>query len=411
MKKINILLISLLVGMGFYSCQKDEIVTINPAAEKGNLTFVLNKTQYDNFTFVLDEANNGLNMDELTTQQPDYGFTAAVTYYIQASFNQNMKDSVELNSSVQGEKVAINVKDMNKAMLQLYKGTMPNPTVTKDVYVRLRAVVSDATATPLISAKTVKSAFSNAIKLNIKPYFMEDLVSYEKAKKLKLWYLIGYSGWNIDMASLGTSTFPFSVVEGNKYDSEGNGTYKYSGYFEASKSFKVVGDLSPNDPSGWSGIPQWGNDGGEGINKPVMGANPSNFKVPTDGYYVITLNSILKTLTIEADKNTHNLYANMGLVGEMTSWGTNPDIAMTAYQATNNHAWHTTYTFAAKSQCKFRFDSKWDTNWGTPAANDGDPLYSYTGVGKPGGKNMVQEPGTYVVLFNDIDGGYYFIKK
>ena len=198
--------------MGFYSCQKDEIVTINPAAEKGTLTFVLNKTQYDNFTFVLDDANDGLDMDAVTTQQPDYGFTAAVTYYIQASFNQNMKDSVELLSSVKGERVAINVKDMNKAMLQLYKGTMPKPTVARDVYVRLRAVVSDATPTPLTTVKTVKSLYSNAIKLNVKPYFMQDLVPYYQAKKLMPYYIVGYNCCDNCIAVLGSNLTPLSVV-------------------------------------------------------------------------------------------------------------------------------------------------------------------------------------------------------
>lgn len=406
MKKLNIILISLFVALGFYSCQTDEIIKINPAAEDGTLPFVLNNSQYSNFTFVLDEANNSSDMDALTAQQPDYGFTAAVTYYIQASFTQDMKDSVELASSVQGEKVAINVKDMNKAMLALYKGTMPNPTVAKDVYVRLRGVVSSSTATPLISTPTVKSLYSNAVKINVKPYFMEDLVSYDKAKKLLPYYIIGYIGWNNDADHLGSELVPLGVVEGSKYNSDGQGTYVYTGYFEASKSFKLIRDVGS-----WN--EQWGNKGGEGItnpiNKAIAGEEPSNFKVPADGFYTITLNSITNVCTIEANTITPTAYSSMGLIGAMTGWGS--DVVMSAYQTTNNHVWYTTYTFASESQCKIRANGGWDVNWGTPSSIEPDPAYSFVGLGKQGGKNMVQAAGTYTVIFNDITGCYYFIKK
>lgn len=406
MKKLNIILIGLFVALGFYSCQTDEIVKINPAAEEGTLPFVLNNSQYGNYTYVLEEANNSLSMDALTAQQPDYGFTAAVTYYIQASFTQDMKDYVELASSVQGEKVAINVKDMNKAMLALYKGTMPNPTVAKDVYMRLRGVISSATATPLTTTPIVKSLYSNAVKINVKPYFMEDLVSYDKAKKLLPYYIIGYIGWNNDADHLGSELVPLGVVEGSKYNSDGQGTYVYTGYFEASKSFKLIRDVG-------SWVEQWGNKGGEGINNPISkaiaGEEPSNFKVPADGYYTITLNSITNVCTIEKNPITPTSYTTIGLIGAMTGWGS--DITLAAYQTVNNHVWYTTYTFTADSQCKLRANAGWDVNWGTPSSIEPDPAYSKVGLGKQGGKNMIQTAGTYVVIFNDITGCYYFIKK
>lgn len=46
---------------------------------------------------------------------------------------------------------------MNKAMIALHGGILPDPVVTKDVYVRLKAVVSEATNSPLNdSVATVK---------------------------------------------------------------------------------------------------------------------------------------------------------------------------------------------------------------------------------------------------------------
>lgn len=407
MKKINILLISLMVGMGFYSCQKDEMVTINPAAEKGDLTFVLNKTQYDNFTFMLDEGNDGFDMDALTTQQPDYGFTAAVTYYIQASFNQNMKDSVELTSSVKGEKVAINVKDMNKAMLQLYKGNMPKPTVARDVYVRLRAVVSDATPTPLTPVKTVKSLYSNAIKLSIKPYFMQDLVAYYQAKKIMPYYIVGYNGWDNSVGGLGSNLIPLSVVEGNKYDPDGKGTYVYTGYFEASKEFKLIRDIGKSEE-------QWGNKGAAGINAPInksiAGEEPKNFQVPTDGYYTITLNSITNVLTIEPNTTNPKIYTSMGIIGEFNSWG--GDDALTPYQATKNHVWYKEKTFTGQGNYLFRAEGNWDLKFGAPTDIKGDPIYQKAGLAKVGkGSDILETAGTYILIINDVDGCYYAIKK
>ena len=45
---------------------------------------------------------------------------------------------------------------------------------------------------------------------------MEDLTSYDKAKKLVFWYLIGLGDkkWTNDLSGLGVSIVPLSVVKG-----------------------------------------------------------------------------------------------------------------------------------------------------------------------------------------------------
>lgn len=405
MKKLNILYLGLALMIGMVSCQEDPIVTINPKAETGDMSFVLNQTKYPNYTYVLEEANNDQSMDALTCQQPDYGFTAAVNYTIQASFNENMRDSIELPSSVQGEKVNINVKEMNRVILQLYKGTMPKPSVAKTVYFRLKAVISTATPTPLDTIPTVKPLFSNVIGLNILPYYMQDLVPYYQAKKLVFWYVVGLGdgAWNNSVAGIGPSLMPMSVVAGNKYDSDGNGTFVYTGYIQASQGFKLI-----KTPGSWGD--QWGNGGGNGINNPVMNDGGSgNFQVPSDGYYTVTLNTIKNTVTIEKINISPTQYSTIGLIGAMTSWGT--DVVMQPFQSTNNHAWYVVYNFASDSQCKFRANSDWGTNWGTPSADDGDPIYSLVGIGVQGGKNMIETAGNYIIVLNDLDGTYQFIQK
>ncbi|MDD3787581.1 MAG: SusE domain-containing protein [Petrimonas sp.] len=405
MKKLNILLFGLFLLAAFSACQKDEMLTINPLAESGDLTFHLNQTRYTNYTYILEEANNDLSMDALTCDQPDYGFTAAVTYYIQASFTEDMAEYSELATSIQGETVAINTKDMNKAMLALYQGTMPNPTVAKDVYVRLKAIVSTATPTPLDSVPIVKPVYSNVVKLNILPYFMEDLVSYDNAKKIIPWYVIGLGdgAWKNEVAGLGVSVFPMSVAPGNWFDSEGNGKFIFTSYIKADQGFKLIRDLGSWDA-------QWGNGGGDGINNPVFKDGGSgNFKVPESGYYNVILNSVTNEVKIEKVEITPTAYTKMGLIGAMTDWAS--DVEMAPFQADNNHLWYVEYKFGTDSQCKFRANGGWDVNWGTPSANDGDPLYSIFGLGVQGGKNMIETAGTYMVMFNDIDGFYYFYKK
>ena len=407
MKKINIILVGLLFMVGFNACQEDELVTINPLAETGELTFKLNQPKYADYIYALEEDNNEKNMDTLTCDQPDYGFTAAVTYHVQASFSEDMTDNVQLATPVNGEKVPVNIKDMNKAILALYKGQMPNPPTVINVYVRLKAIVSTATPTPLDSIPIVKPAYSNVIKLKILPYFMEDLTSYDKAKKLVFWYLIGLGDkkWTNDLSGLGVSIVPLSVVEGNKYDSEGNGIFTYTGYFNTNDEFKIIRDLGS-----WE--IQWGNNGSAGINSPVMknpSLEPSNFKVPENGYYTILLNSINNTLTIEKTSITPPLFDNMGLVGAINDWGNTPDIEMHPFlvdedeKPLNNHVWYTECIFSSDGEVKFRVDNKWDNNWGG--------IHFPIGIATDDGPNIPAKGGKYLIIFNDVDGFYTFIQK
>lgn len=406
MKIQNYILIIMLVAGSLFACSDDEKgPVINPAAENGSLTFVLNQTQYADFVYVLEEGKNGLNMDALTCSQPDYGFTAAVTYSVEVSFNENMSGAVQLASSVQGENISINVKEMNKAIFDLYEGEMPNPSVAREVHVRLKAVVSTATKTPLVSEPTVKPIYSNAVTLKILPYYIENLKRYHEAEELKPYYIIGYMGWDNNTGGLGKHVIPMSVVEDPVYNSDGQGIYEYTGYLEASKTFKIIGTVG-----GWS--EQWGNADADGIDNIVHNDGGSaDFQVPEDGYYTITLNSIANKLSFEKKSIAPKVYDNMGLVGEMTDWGESPDIPMIPYQVVNNHVWYAEYTFAGDGQFKFRYNSDWGTNWGTSSDSDGDPAYSSAGVGKPGGKNLFVRAGTYVIVFNDIDSSYTLIRK
>lgn len=221
------------------------------------------------------------------------------------------------------------------------------------------------------------------------------------AVTLRPWYLVGAAigngSWNNSTSGLGSALYPLSVVPGNKYNTSGDGEYTYTGYFEAGKGFKLlrnVGDWN-NDLWGMTGTTYVHNGG-------------DNITVPTSGYYTINLNSITNTLTIVAAPAPATSFTSMGMIGEFNGWG--GDVAMTAGQTSNNHIWYTTYTFTTdftppvgNGGMKFRANGGWNDNWGTG--------YFPAGLGTNGGTNIPFKAGTYIVIFNDISGCYYFIKQ
>jgi len=214
------------------------------------------------------------------------------------------------------------------------------------------------------------------------------------------WYLVGAAigdgSWNNATAGLGAALYPLSVVTGNKYNIAGDGEFAYTGYFEAGKAFKLI-----RDPGSWD--EQWG------VTNGVYTHNTGgDITVPTSGYYTINLNSITNTLTIVPSIITPTQYTSMGMIGEMNSWG--GDIALTPAASTNNHIWYTTYTFAndftppvGSGGMKFRANGGWDNNWGAGTF----PV----GLGTNGGTNIPHKAGKYIVIFNDIDDNFYFIKQ
>ena len=186
-----------------------------------------------------------------------------------------------------------------------------------------------------------------------------------------------------------------SISSGNWFDSDGNGKFVFTNYFKAGQGFKVI-----RDPGSWD--LQWGNGGGDGIDNPVYKDGGSgNFSVPADGYYTVTLNSVKEEMKIEKADITPDLYETMGVVGEMTGWGDTPDVSMQPFQTDNNHLWFVEYTYEADSESKIRANSAWGSDWGGLTFP----------VGLISGDNIKAKKGTYMILYNDIDGYYNFYKK
>lgn len=288
MKRYNILFIVLLGMIGFTSCEDKVDTVINSKAIDGSLSFKLNQPQYSNY--VLEVANSTKDLDSLTCVQPAYGFTAAVTYSTQVCGDANFAAGTfqTLPTTVNGEKVGVNTKELNKALIAFNGGAFAEPLTFKTVYVRLKAYISDASYSTTKDSLIVKPLYSNAISLKIKPYI--EPLDYYYNLTLRPWYIIGLGGkWDNSVAGLGSSLIPLGVVDGKSYDpGTGDGTYSTTVYIKSSDSFKLIRDVTA-----WS--PSWAMTGG------VLKYNGAdNITVSADGWYTITLNSIDNKLTIVA---------------------------------------------------------------------------------------------------------------
>lgn len=405
----NHIFATLIVGAtlaGFASCADDN--DSNPTVRQPE-SFVLNTPAYAGNLYDLQHSDSL----ELTYTQPDYGYTAAVSYYTQVSLTNDWRtDSttatgetvefqrpkyVELDGSSTEAKAAANAADLNTAVMKMggYASDEEVPA-SQDLYIRMRATLSSG-----------YECYSNVVKLTAKAYY----VSLTSADP-EIWYLIGGTvgdgTWGNDgTANIGTSLIPLCPIEGEEYDEKtGEGKITYTGYFISSQGFKII-----KTPGKWDND-EWGSSADGDITQPInKGANGgtggSDFKVPSDGYYTITLDTKNDKLTIAAATETPAEYTQMLVTGDFNSWDVSTEpIAMTpvdTYAGAKNHVWKYELTTDVDTTVKFLTDSSWSPNWG----GSGFPY----GWGTNNGSNIPVAAGSYTIIFNDITGYYHFYSK
>lgn len=168
-KYFSILLLSALTLPTFMACDSD--TDSNPVFHEAP-TFVLNEPAYaPNNTYNL--AVPGATV-QLTCNQPDYGFPVATTYFVQVAFDNEFTEAnyVELGSTFNNTKVAIEASELNASLLELWNTVHEGeeiPTEPQSIYVRLRAVVT---------GQTIGNSLSNVINLP-KVLMTADVVSLE----------------------------------------------------------------------------------------------------------------------------------------------------------------------------------------------------------------------------------------
>ena len=196
------------------------------------------------------------------------------------------------------------------------------------------------------------------------------------------WYLVGScigdGTWgNSGLDNIGTSLFPLAFI--------GDGKIAYTGYF-TTDGFKLI-----KTPGSWDD--QWG-QGTNGYVKNDSGSG--NIAMPADGWYTVTLDYLNDVLTIEAASAPATTYA-VGMSGDFNGWAFQAMEACTG----SEHLWKAELTATANVGVKFLIDG-WSVNWG-------DSQFP-TGIGTQNGPNIPVERGNYIVVFNDVTGGYNFIR-
>lgn len=380
--------------IGLASCEDKNEVVINPGAEDGTLTFALHTPAKEFYVLTEDSAESV--MDLFTCDRPDYGFTAATTYSVQVSLKPEFKqdEMITLATTGTNEQVQVIVREINKAVNQLHSdaGTEveENP---QPLYLRMLAVISDATAGPMDPTPIVKPIYSNVISINVQPYAM-----ILKPAAPATYFIIGLADgkWNASESGIGSSLIPLSLVQGTTYDPQtGAGEFEYTGYFEASRGFKLIG--TPEDwNNAWN--EQWGSADGSITSLVRNDGGSQNINVPTDGFYTITLNSVTHKMKMVPAEKAPQSVEWIELIGDYNDWS-NDTYRLTPVDATNPYTWYGEITFKQDGGCKFRADGSWDINWGGDSFPFGDKI---------SGGNIPVVAGTYKVVFNHANGCYFF---
>lgn len=360
----------------------------NPTIQQPT-TFVLNTPAYAASDI---DLKNSTKL-RFACSQPDYGYTAAVTYKLELSLTNSFTvavdeaqegktpDYVVLDESYTNCNIEADATLFAKGIMKLAQWDEDKVPVIQTVNVRLMAAVDKYTFA------------SNVVDIKVVPYYIE-----LKDALPEMWYLIGAcigdGKWTNSPSGIGTSIYPMSLVKDFEYDKKtGKGELTFTGYLTP-EGFKLVHTLDASWPD------QWGQNGEFGTFIKNEGGS-TNITVPVAGYYTVKLDTKSDKLTVTKADITPTVYSSISVTGDFAgeAW---PDNAMTAVNTVveKNHIWSYVLNLSADSGVKFKIVGGWDTNWGA----SGFPY----GAGTSGGDNISATAGKYIVVFNDIDGSYSF---
>lgn len=407
--KNKLLLGAMLLGTAclFTACDDDNDsnpVLIQPTE------FTLNTPAYINETVNLASSGDL----HLTWSQPKYTADNApinATYEVQVSATGSYTTSYEEEQADEsGEKVAdyaiidrtttlctydLAAADLAKALQQVVKYTEDEVPQSLTAYIRVNAYVAEGT-------KKLNAIASNVINLGVQPYYIE----LKDAAPI-MWYILGNNfgdgSWGTTNEGIGTKCFPFFLQSDYSYDkATGAGEIVYMNYF-TTDGFKI----NPSNLGDWDHGFMSGGSANTAVYRNAEG-DAGNIWVDPAGIYKVTINTGTNECTFEKQDITPTVYSSICITGSFCDWG---DVAMTPVNmAGENHVWCYELTVAAgeTAQIKFKIPGSWDTNWGY-GSYDGE--VNTCGKGTGGGANIGVTEGTWIVMFNDIDGTFSIIAK
>ena len=363
-----------------------------------DVEFILNTPVYANTEISLAESDS-LNF---TWSQPAWGFPMVVNYNIQLSKDGSFTTSyAQQTADESGATVAdyyqfdvtnqcsnnVGAKDICRAIASLSSWNSESDVPeTQEVYIRVMAQPSSKIAIDELIV------YSDTLKLTTRPYYIA-----LKDADPEMWYLIGAcigdGAWTNTPEGLGTSTFPMSIIDGAKYNSNtGKGTLTFTGYFTTS-GFKVIRQLGD-----WTD--QWGMNDGAFV---FQDGGSGNITFDADGFYTLTLDNSTNEISLAAYEGTPTVFEGISISGDFNSWADTPMTAFSTVEGVENHLWSVEFSTEVATTLKFKMTGSWDTNWG----GTGFPY----GVGVGNGADISVPAGSYIVTLNDIDGSYAFTSK
>ena len=136
MKKTALLLIPALALVAMTGCEDQDTTPVFQEPTE----FVLNTPAYVNGVYDLEQSENII----LTCSQPDYGFTAAVTYTVEVSFGSSFEDGsyAALGSEYTSARMAVDAAELAAALTELSGKTEDQFPIVETVYVRAKAKLS-----------------------------------------------------------------------------------------------------------------------------------------------------------------------------------------------------------------------------------------------------------------------------
>lgn len=370
---------------------------LNDPAVKGNID--LEKSSTVSLTWSQPTAYNDFNAPVVPTYTVEMSPTGSFTKAFDANAEDNTgADYFAFDETYNsGRDVAISTESIDRGLMQLLNWTETTVPATQQISIRVKSAVRDA------SFRDYGIIYSNVVTLATVPYYIE-----LKSADPEIWWLIGADiadgSWGGDM---GKCVIPMQTIDGAEYDKKtGQGEIQWIGYL-GGNGFKLKKTLSSWDEQ----IGQ--NDGGFVKNDGGSG----NITVAEPGIYKVTLNTVelakvddqANTSALKVEKYTESapVFAGMAISGTFNEWS---DTAMSPCSTGwENHDWYISYEFAAGDEVKVKQADSWDYNKGGEFVNYSEGMYVY-GVGN-GANLVIEEAGTYIILFNDITGYIRFIKQ
>ena len=379
MKKINILLFSLLTLSGLMSCSDDPDLIIAP--EESFVSPVLKAILPENEIFTENTDMNS-NLGYVLWDKADYGYSAPVKYVLQAdTAGGDFSKPIEIGSSSTNQLI-LTAKMLNSAGMNY---TLKMKPVTLSMRLMTQITSID------FNAPVQKVLYSNIQDVTFTPYIAETPMK-------AAYYIVGAAlvGWGNDPANIGADLQPFFSTNNNMKEK----IYSYTGYFQANE-IKLI-----TMPGDWNTAGAFASSGASGdFNTKNEGGN---YIFAAAGYYTFAVDFTTNKYTCTPyDASGATKFNTVGIIGDATpaGWGASTPMELVAGQ---EHLWVLKKVeLIGGKVMKFRANDSWDDaskgggNWGT-----GEIPFGKAENSGGSGNISIEKGGEYFIEFNDLTGEY-----